>query len=613
MGSHPSATASELARISLPAMLALMAMGVVLAGTAVVVALAGDMPHDVSLAERQAVIVATPIAIGLYAWRDGTHARFGRLLVLAGVAWFLAALSSSSNELLYSFGRVAGWAVEAGLLCLILAFPSGHLRTRIDRLLAAAAVAVVAVLFVPTALIAETYPAPSLFSTCTTDCPQNAFMLLGSEPAWLDDLVVPVRELLASMILLAVVVRLAFRIRRATRLMRRTLVPVLFFAMLRTLSIAVGFGLRRAGADDSVVIVSTTVTDWCLPAMCIGFLVGLLSWRISTADSLFALARGLRNRNGPAESRDVIAATLTDPTVELAFRPVDGGAGWVDADGKPTSLPPPPPDRSATLILDEDEPVAAVIHDAALSDQRGFVEAVGAYVFVWDDNRRLAARVESSLRELRESRARILAAADAERRRIERDLHDGGQQRLVALRIRLELAEELMNRDPSFARTMLHQLGAEVDTAIDELRSLAAGVYPSLLVARGLPDALRTAALQSPVPTSVAVDGSDRYSQEVETAAYFCCVEALQNVAKHAPDAASASISLSRNGDLRFEVRDDGPGFVVGEGATGAGLVNMRDRIAAVGGKLEVRSIPGTGTRVMGRIPVGAHRDPASL
>jgi signal transduction histidine kinase len=592
-------------RIGLGMLLSLAAAGALLAGLAAVVALAGDMPHDVGLAERQALIVATPIGVGLYAWRGGTHARFGVLLLLAGGGWFLAALSSSSNELLYSIGRVAGWTVEAGLIYLILAFPSGRLTSPIDRLLAGGAAAVVAILFLPTAFITEAYPTPSQFATCTTDCPGNAFMLLGSEPAFLDDFVVPLRELLVAGIFLAVVVRLVRRILGATRLMRRTLVPVLVLAILRTLALAVALVLRRAGAADSVVEVATAIIALGLPALCIGFLIGLLRWRIHTADCLLALAHGLRTRTGPGERRDLIAATLTDPTVELVFWRPEGGGGWFDADGKPTSLPSPPSDRRATLIFDEDEPVAAVVHDAALGEQRSFVESVGAYAFVWDDNRRLAARVETSLTELRASRARILAAADEERRRIERDLHDGGQQRLVALRIRLELAEELMKHDPARAKNMLHVLGGEVDAALDELRSLAAGVYPSLLSARGLPDAIRTAALQSPVPTAVEVEGSDRYSEEIETATYFCCIEALQNVAKHAPDATSASISLSRNGDLRFEVRDDGPGFVVGDGAAGAGLMNMRDRIAAVGGELEVRSTPGTGTLVVGTIPVG--------
>ena len=146
-------------------------------------------------------------------------------------------------------------------------------------------------------------------------------------------------------------------------------------------------------------------------------------------------------------------------------------------------------------------------------------------------------------------------------------------------------------QDPARARSLLHRLGLEVDAAIDELRSLAAGVYPSLLAARGLSDAIRSAALQSPIPARVAVDGNDRYPDEIETAAYFCCIEALQNVAKHALDASSVSVSLRRNGDLRFEVRDDGPGFEVEDAGTGQGLMNMRDRMASVGGNLEILSL----------------------
>jgi signal transduction histidine kinase len=586
------------------ALLAMAASGLLLAATAAAVALTGDMPHEVSLAERQALIVAVPIAVGLYAWRDGTHARFGRLLVIAGAGWFLVALSGSSDSLLYSFGRVAGWTVEAGLVYLMLAFPSGRLTTRIDRVLVWSVAAVVAVLFLPTAFIAEAYPAPSTFSTCDADCPGNAFMLLRSEPAFLDAVVVPLRELLAVLLLLAVVFRLAYRIRHASRLMRRTLTPVLSIAMLRTLVFAAAFGLRRGGAGDSALAVVTGAIALGLPALCLGFLLGLVSWRIHTANALVNLSKGLRTRPDPQRTRDLIAETLTDPTVELAyFRPQNGGA-WVDGHEQPVALPPEGTDRCVTLIPGDTGPVAAIIHDAALSEQRPFVEAVGCNALVSDDNYRLAARLQSSIQELRASRARILGAADDERRRIERDLHDGGQQHLVALRIRLELAEEVMGQDPARARSLLHRLGGDIDAAIEELRSLAAGVYPPLLAARGLSDAIRSAALRSPIPASVAVDGDDRYSEEIETAAYFCCIEALQNVAKHALDASSVSVSLHRNGDLRFEVRDDGAGFEVEDGGTGQGLMNMRDRMAAVGGRLEIRSSPGAGTEVVGRIPV---------
>jgi signal transduction histidine kinase len=579
---------------------ALAAFGAILAGTAAAIALTGDMPYEVSLAERHALTIAIPVAVGLYAWAEGTHRRFGRLLVLAGVAWFFAALATSSDSVLYSVGRVSSWIVEAGLVYLILSFPSGRLNTPIDRALMWGVVAVVGLLFVPSAFITEAYPTPSIVSTCS-DCPENALLLVGSEPAFLDDFVVPLREFLVVALMIAVTVRLGYRIRHATPLMGRTLKPVLVVALLRPVALAVALAMRRAGAGDTAVDISTAVLSLVLPALSVAFLIGLVRWRIYTADALVSLAHSAREHDGRDMSRDLIAKALSDPTVELAYcRPEDGT--WLDAEGNTRANPWS--ERCATAIFQYERPYAAVIHDCALREQRPFVEAVGAYALVWDDNQRLTERVDRSLDELRESRARLLAAADDERRRIERDLHDGGQQRLVALRIRLELAEEMMEQSPAHARSMLHRLGADVDAAIDDLRSVAADVYPSLLAARGLPDAIRTAALQSPVPVSVAVNGNDRYLQEVETAAYFCCLEALQNVAKHAPEARATLVTLHRNGDLRFEVRDDGPGFVTDGPNAGRGLMNMRDRIEAVGGELEIHSSPGAGTQVVGRIPV---------
>ena len=587
-----------------PAVVAMAIVGGLLAATAAAIALAGDMPHEVSLAERHALIVLTPIAVGLYAWSEGTHRRFGRLLVLAGVAWFFASLSGSSDPVLYSLGRVSTWVVEAGLIYLILAFPSGRLNAPVDRALAWCAAALIGILFVPTAFIAEAFPTPSHVATCGSACPENVFLLVGSEPAFLDALVIPVRELLAVSLLIAVTMRVAYRIRHATRLMRRTLTPVLIVAIFRLVALALALTLRRTGAGEVAVDVSTMAVSLALPVMSLGFLVGLLSWRTHTADALVNLARWASDHDGPAMPRELIARALGDSNVELAYWRPEGGGKWVDSDGEIASMPTSRSQRCATLILQEERPPAAVIHDPALREQRPFVEAVAAYALVWQDNQRLAQRVDRSVAELRESRARILAAADDERRRIERDLHDGGQQRLVALRIRLELAQETMEQDPARTRRMLHRLGDDIDATIDELRSLAADVYPSLLAARGLPDAIRTAALQCPVPVSVEVKGSDRYLEEVESAAYFCCLEALQNVAKHAPDAETVSVSLHRNGDLRFEVRDDGPGFAMNGAKPGSGLVNMHDRIDAVGGELAIRSRPGVGTEVVGTIPV---------
>ena len=580
------------------------AFGGLLAVTAALIALTGGMPDSTALAERYVLIVAVPIAVGLYAWRDGRHARFGRLLVLSGFAWFLPSLSTSSSDLLYTIGRLSGWTVEAGLIYLVLSFPSGRLTGRTDDLLFGAAVALVAVLYVPTVLIDQSLPQPSVWASCQApDCPGNAFAILG-EPAILDSAIVPLRELLTILLMVAVAARLAQRVSAATPLMRRTLAPVLAIAILRVGTFGVAIGSRRWGASDAVIDALVLLVVLGLPALSLAFLLGLVHWRLFTADALLRLAVGIRRDPHPEELRELIATALSDPSVELGYRDPRASTGWVDGDGEPVPAPGDSPGRCCTAIVDEGRPVAAIVHDDALADQRSFVQTVGSYALAWEDNHRLAARVEESLRELRESRARILAAADDERRRIERDLHDGGQQRLVALRVRLELADETMRESPARARRMLRQLGAEVDAALEELRSLAAGVYPSLLADRGLTDALRSAARHSPVPASVDISGSDRYSQDVEAAVYFCCLEALQNVAKHAPDASRVAISLERSGDLRFAVRDDGPGFDTAA-AAGHGLVNMRDRVAAVGGTLEINAVSG-GTEILGTVPVGA-------
>jgi signal transduction histidine kinase len=208
------------------------------------------------------------------------------------------------------------------------------------------------------------------------------------------------------------------------------------------------------------------------------------------------------------------------------------------------------------------------------------------------------------IEELQESRRRIVAAQDERARKLERDLHDGAQQQLVALSVKLGLAEQLMSRDPEKARGVLSDLKAEATDALDNLRDLARGIYPPLLADKGLAAALEAQARKSPVDVRIEGDGASRYPQEIEAAVYFCALEALQNMAKYA-NATSATITLANpDGVLAFEVADDGAGFDPGD-ARGSGLTNMRDRLEALGGTLEVSSSPGAGTRISGRIPVG--------
>jgi signal transduction histidine kinase len=216
-------------------------------------------------------------------------------------------------------------------------------------------------------------------------------------------------------------------------------------------------------------------------------------------------------------------------------------------------------------------------------------------------NGQLAARLD----ELRASRRRLVETQDAERRRLERDIHDGAQQQLVALSVKLRLAGQLAGKDRGAARTMLEQVGDDTADAIATLRDLAGGIYPRRLADEGLVAALQAQAGGSSVAVTIEPDGVGRYTPEVEAAVYFCALEALQNVSKYA-GASSATVRLAAsNGDLRFEVTDDGAGFDAATTPPGSGLTNMRDRLDALGGTLTVESTPGSGTTVRGRVATG--------
>jgi signal transduction histidine kinase len=579
--------------------------GVLLTAVAVVVTAAGGLSADPwPAAVGRGAIVAVPIAVGLYAWQRRPRSRFGRLLVAVGAGWAITALAGSSNSVLYSTGRVAAWIVEIGFVYAILAFPSGRLSGRADRALVVALSALAVVGYLPTALLAERYPTPTPWTECRSACPDNAFKVVGSEPGFVVHGLPAVREALTILVFLGVAAILARRVRTATRLTRLTLVPVLTIATARLVVFAVAIVIRRVSPDSPAVDVLAWTLALLIPVMAIGFLVGLVRWRMFAGAALERLAQGLHAHPDAQRLRSVLAEALGDPSLLLAYWQSRSRGGWVDASGDPVALPAPGPGRSVTGIYDEDgRRLAAIVHDDALHDQPELVEAAATFAIMARENERLGAQVESSLREVQESRARILATADDERRRIERDLHDGAQQRLVGLRIKLELAEELMPWDPTRGRELLHEIGDDTVEALEEVRSLAQGVYPALLARRGLTDALREAALRSPIPTSLEHTSVGRYREAVESAVYFCCLEGLQNAAKHASGATRVTVSLVDDGVLRFEVRDDGAGLDPATSA-GAGLTNMRDRLAALGGDLTVLSAVGEGTRVMGKVPV---------
>jgi signal transduction histidine kinase len=516
----------------------------------------------------------------------------------------LTTLAESDSSALYSTGRVSLWLVEPAVVYLILSFPSGRLSARTDRLLVASTLGIACLLYLPTAFLVETYPRISPLSGCVSGCPANFFMVADSTPGFVDPLTV-VREILIMLVFVAVAVRLFRRLGNASRLTKRTYGPVLAAAVTRMGAYVAFLLTRRAAPDSAAVDIIGWVLLLTLPGIAIGFLVGLLRWRLHVATAMEKLMTKAMSRPSRAEFQGALAETLEDPSLEVGLWRRDRGV-WIDLNGAPIDIESSASKRAVTGISDKGRKAVLLLHDPALNEHEAFVDAVGSVALFATENERLTEKLESSLEELRRSRVRILTAADRERHRIERDLHDGAQQQLVALRIKLELADDLVETDTTHAHELLRQAESEIEEALEQVRSLARGIYPSLLADQGLREALRAAALRVSLPTRVDCDGVTRYPAAIESAVYFTCLEALQNAVKHARGARGTAVSLLAGHDLRFEVRDDGEGFDLADVVLGKGITNMRDRIAAVGGRLDLRSVRGEGTVVSGSVPVGS-------
>ena len=520
--------------------------------------------------------------------------------------WFLTTLANADNATLYSIGRVSYWVFEALLISLLLAFPSGRIERRLDRALVWFAVLLVLALYLPTALFVERYPVPTPSTGCDVGCPPNAFMVSGSEPAVIEDLVRPLREFLTVALFVMVAVRLAQRLRAETRLTRRALAPVLAVACFRCVAFSAALAGRRVAPESGLLEVSVSLLAAAVPLTALAFLAGLMRQWVFMARSTQRLVAKLRGPPSPQDLRLALAEAFDDPSLAIVYWLGDGDGHWGDADGHRLDPPSPAPGRAVTKVLDGDRLVAMIVHDSALQDQRAFVDTATSYAVMTFDHHRLTAETSALLRAVGDSRARIQTAADDERRRIERDLHDGAQQQLIALRIKLELAAELMSEAPPSGAeeaAALRRFSDDVQEALEAVQSLARGIYPSTLADYGLARALRAAALQNPLPTTVLARSVRRHSRAIETAVYFCCLEALQNATKHARGARAVVIELRDTDALRLEVRDDGAGFDPEHVTGGLGFISMRDRLAAVGGDLTITSRPGSGTSVAASVP----------
>jgi signal transduction histidine kinase len=589
-----------------PAVVATAGAGA-LALTVVAGAMGASAPGDdsVAVASLRGAMVGAPLAAAFVAWPVPAFRRFAYLLAVLGVCCFFTTLAESRDADLYSVGRAAGWAVELLVVALLLAFPDGRLRDRRDQVLAATMAATVALFYLPTLLLSDRFQVPSPYTSCVHDCPANAFFVLGEQPGFVMPVFLGTGSVLVLIVMAAVLVRLRGRIDEASTVQRRVLVPVLVAGIARTALVGGAIVARQADLAPDAVRICAWLIAIATPAVAIAFLVGVVRARLAAESALRTLTAAVHAAHDLPTLQRATAGAFGDPTLALTFPRHDALHLWLDVRGEPAPPPDPVPGRCTRLVRDDhDEIVGAMDADGALADRPELLDAAAGVLAMALERRRSEAEAARAAHEAHDTRVRQAAIADRERRRIERDLHDGAQQRLVALRIELGLVEDMLEDDPAGAAARIRELEASAEEALDELRSVAHGVCPPLLADRGLREALRAAVDRSPVPVAFDADPVGRYAPEVESAVYFCLLEALQNVAKHAPGARHAVLRLdtSEPGHLRFSLRDDGPGTSETELAGGHGIANMRDRITAVDGVLHVTSRPGVGTAVRGYV-----------
>lgn len=566
---------------SWPLLLSLAATAAAVAALLIFLALTGEEVSGPGLSAFLVCWLFIPyVAAGLIAWKLRPESTLGRLMVIAAFLIAINFLVWSANPALFSIGNAIQFLPPALYLHLFLAFPSGRLTSRGDQWLVGAAYGAIAFTVVRMAMGEG-----------------DARNLI----AWFDEpeVVAAVRilqRLTVSALLVAGAIRLILRRRHEGKPLRPAIAYLEDTFPLVLLMLAWLYLVQVLGWEQWLPITRWT-TFAVIGLTPVVFLVALLQARLGRA-SVDELLVELGVNPGPAELQEAVARALRDPSANLAYWLPEFDS-FADVDGRQLELEHAP-GRATTPISRDDVPVALIVHDVALLDEPRLLASVAAATGMTIQNAQLQVELRARLQELSGSRVRILQAEQTERRRLERDLHDGAQQRLVALSMELGELEERLDGDPEL-RNRIEEARQVVTASLADLRDLAHGIHPAAVSDHGLAVALESLATRAPIPIEVVGVPTGRLPEPVELAAYFTVSEALTNVAKHA-QASSAIVELERIGQILIvEVRDDGVGGAAAD--VGTGLRGLADRVEALGGRLRVWSPRGQGTRIRAEMP----------
>jgi len=554
--------------------------------------LVNDLHSSVANAVASIVVAWTFLFAGLVAWARRPESRVGILMTFVAFCLLERKLQYSHNSTVFTFGFLfAELGITVAFAHAVLAYPTGHLRTSLERWFIGASYAVV-LGFSFAMLTVWDHTRTCIWNDhyCGEPRPRSLFVIHPSGEAFNaihDTYRIGVYGVLAVVFIALVV----WRIRVTTPAGRRVLFPLMLaavFAATRAVTEAILGFIQHSEVVGEVAYVWQIFGQIAVPIALLAGLLGAALARGTVADLVVELSQV-----APGEVRDALARALHDDTLQVAYW-LPMRHTYVDEVGRQVELPHD--GRSVTKLDD----IAAIVHDPELDPR--LVEAAGAAARLALHNARLQADVSAQLAKVEESRRRIVTAGDDERRKIERNLHDGAQQRLVALALELRIAQRQLGVGNPALEAVLAGAVSELQVAVEELRELARGLHPAVLTEEGLGGALESLAARTRLPVRIESAPAERLPDEIEAAAYFVACEAIANAVKHA-DATQIRVSAQRhNGRLVIEVEDDGIGGAH-ENSGGSGLRGLLDRVEAHGGTLRIESELGEGTRVIGELP----------